>query len=233
MPICGKSYAAAVRAVDAVLAAVDAVSAGKVANAFCAVRPPGHHARPAGGMGFCIFNNIAVAARHAQRARGIGRVLIVDWDLHHGNGTQEVFYEDPSVFYFSVHQMGVYPMPLTGQGHAHERGSGPGEGANLNCPLPPGSGDEEYLAAVADRLVPAAEAFAPELVMISAGFDCRRGEPLGRMDVTDEGFARLTRAVMDIAEASAGGRIVSILEGGYNTRGLGQAVATHIETLLG
>jgi len=230
--VCPKSFDAALLAAGAGIVAVDAVCEGRASAAFCAVRPPGHHAGPARGMGFCVFNNIAVAARHGQRSHDIERVLIVDWDLHHGNGTQEVFYEDPSVFYFSAHQWGNYPMPVTGLGHAGETGAGPGKGTNLNCPLPPGAGDEEMLAAVGDRLAPAMEEFAPQLVLISAGFDCRRGDPLGRLDVTDEGFRRLTRAVREIAGASAGGRIVSFLEGGYELPGLASATLTHLEALM-
>ena len=231
--VCPKSYEIALLAAGAGITAVDAVCTGRARAAFCAVRPPGHHAGPARGMGFCVFNNAAVAARHAQQAHDLERVLIADWDLHHGNGTQEIFYEDPSVFYFSAHQLGNYPMPLTGKGHPGETGAGKAEGTNLNCPLPPGAGDEEVLAAFAERLAPAMKDFRPQLVIVSAGFDGRRGDPLGLLDITDEGFAALTAVVMDIASASAGGRIVSFLEGGYDLRGLAAGVATHIEALLG
>ncbi|HET6427071.1 MAG TPA: histone deacetylase [Phycisphaerae bacterium] len=231
--VSARSYEAALLAAGAGATAVKAVCEGSARAAFCAVRPPGHHATPTRGMGFCVFNNIAIAARIAQRDHGVGRVLIVDWDVHHGNGTQETFYDDPTVMYFSVHQDWAYPVPLTGMGFAHETGEGPAEGTNLNCPVPHRSGDEEVLAAVQKRLLPAAKAFAPELVLISAGFDARAGDPLGRLDVSDEGFARMTAAVMEIAAGSAGGRIVSMLEGGYSLRGLASATVAHVRTLMG
>ena len=230
--ICPRSYDIALLAAGAGLAAVEAVCAGAVRSAFCAVRPPGHHAGPSRGMGFCIFNNAAVAARHAQRACGLGRVLVADWDVHHGNGTQEAFYDDPSVFYFSTHELGLYPMLLTGMGLAGETGSGATEGTNVNCPLQPGAGDAKIVAAFTDRLAPAMRDFAPELVIISAGFDCHRDDPLAVMGVTDEGFAALTRIVMDVADASAGGRIVSFLEGGYDLEALASGVAVHLRTLM-
>lgn len=230
--ICPRSYDVALLAAGAGLSAVDAVCAGRVRSAFCAVRPPGHHAGPRRGMGFCIFNSAAVAARYAQRACGVARVLIADWDVHHGNGTQEAFYDDPSVFYFSTHQLGLYPMPLTGMGDPRETGSGAGEGTTLNCPLQPGAGDAEIIAAFTDRLVPAMSDFAPELVIISAGFDSHRADPLALMGVTDEGFAALTEIVMEIADASAGGRIVSFLEGGYDLSALASAAAAHVTALM-
>jgi len=231
--VCRQTWPAALLAVGAGIAAVDAVCGGQVRSAFCAVRPPGHHAEPARGMGFCVFNNIAIAARYAQASHGIARVAIIDWDLHHGNGTQAAFYEDPTVFYFSAHENWNYPMPLTGRGHAGETGEGPGKGTNLNCPLPGGAGDAEYLAAFAEHLAPAMAKFRPEVVMISAGLDCGRTDPLGRLTVTEEGFGEFTRAVMDIADATADGRIVSMLEGGYDLPGLSGGVATHLEALLG
>ena len=226
--VCPDSYDAALQAVGGVVAAVDAVAAGRVKNAFCAVRPPGHHATPDAGMGFCIFNNAAIAARYAQRNCGMKKVLIYDWDVHHGNGTQDAFYEDGAVFYCSTHLAGLYPMPLTGKGHAGETGRGDGVGTNLNIPLPPDSGDEEVLGALRRQMAPAAEKFAPDLVIISAGFDSRLGDPLGMFRITDEGFAELTR----LAGSLAGGRVVSVLEGGYDLSGLASAAAAHVKALM-
>ena len=223
--ITPNSWDVATRAVGGVLNAVDAVLSGSARNAFCAVRPPGHHANAARGMGFCLFNNAAIAARYAQRNHGVGRVLIVDWDVHHGNGTQDIFYRDASVFYFSSHQWPLYP----GTGRADETGDGPGEGATMNFPFPAGAGRREILGAVENHLLPAAARFQPDLVLISAGFDSRVGDPLGRFTLTDIDFADLTRAVMGIA----GGRVVSVLEGGYNLDGLASAAAAHVAALLG
>jgi acetoin utilization deacetylase AcuC-like enzyme len=223
--ITPNSWDVATRAVGGVLNAVDAVLSGSARNAFCAVRPPGHHASAARGMGFCLFNNAAIAARYAQRNHGVGRVLIVDWDVHHGNGTQDIFYRDASVFFFSSHQWPLYP----GTGRADETGDGPGEGATMNFPFPAGAGRREILGAVENHLLPAAARFQPDLVLISAGFDSRVDDPLGRFTLTDIDFADLTRAVMGIA----GGRVVSVLEGGYNLDGLASAAAAHVAALLG
>jgi acetoin utilization deacetylase AcuC-like enzyme len=223
--ICAESWDAARKAAGSGLAAVDAVCGGKADRAFCLVRPPGHHASAARGMGFCVLNNIALAARHAQRRHGVGRVLIVDWDVHHGNGTQDIFYEDDTVFFFSTHQHPWYP----GTGLAHETGAGAGRGATLNCPLPAGSGHDEIFAAFTDQLLPAMEKFRPELVLISAGFDSRIEDPLGKFRLTDDDFAELTRIVRGLAK----GRVVSFLEGGYNLRGLASAATAHVGALLG
>jgi acetoin utilization deacetylase AcuC-like enzyme len=223
------SWDVAVRAAGGVLNAVDAVCRGAVKNAFCVVRPPGHHANAGRGMGFCLFNNVAIAARYAQRHHGVSRVMIVDWDVHHGNGTQDIFYADGSVFFFSTHQWPLYP----GTGRADETGEGPGAGTTLNFPFPAGSGRKEILGAVEGSLIPAAERYKPELLLISAGFDSRIGDLLGRFTLTDEDFADLTRAVMEIADQHAGGRVVSMLEGGYNLDGLGSAAAAHVGALVG
>jgi acetoin utilization deacetylase AcuC-like enzyme len=225
-PISAKSYEAALAAAGCALAAMDAVMAGRIRNAFCAVRPPGHHARRDQAMGFCIFNNVAIATRYLQKRNGIARVLIVDWDVHHGNGTQDAFQRDPSVLYFSVHRSNFYP----GTGNADENDGGPG-GA-INVPLPAGSGDAEYITAFRHRLVPAAEAFKPEFVLVSAGFDARAGDPLGGMRVTDAGYAELTRIVRGIADKHCAGRLVSVLEGGYDSAGLADAVEAHVRALM-
>jgi acetoin utilization deacetylase AcuC-like enzyme len=227
--ITANSWAVAVRAAGGVLNAVDAVASGTARNAFCVVRPPGHHANAGRGMGFCILNNVALAARHAQVKHGAARVAIVDWDVHHGNGTQDIFYQDGSVFFFSSHQWPLYP----GTGRADETGEGPGAGTTMNFPFPAGSGRREILGAVENSLVPAMERFRPELVLISAGFDSREGDPLGRFTLTDQDFADLTRIVMEIADQSAGGRVVSVLEGGYNLDGLASAATAHVTALIG
>jgi acetoin utilization deacetylase AcuC-like enzyme len=227
--ITPNSWAVAARAVGGVLNAVDAVFGGHAENAFCAVRPPGHHANAGRGMGFCLFNNVAIAARYAQRRYGVERVMIVDWDVHHGNGTQDIFYEDGSVFFFSTHQWPLYP----GTGRADETGEGKGTNATMNFPLPAGSGRSAVLGAIEDSLLPAAERFRPELVLISAGFDSRVGDLLGQFTLTDRDFVDLTRTVMEIADRHAQGRVVSLLEGGYNLGGLASAASAHVSALLG
>ena len=223
------SLSAARMAVGAVCSAVDSVLTGPVKQAFCALRPPGHHARPEQGMGFCVFNNVAIGARHAIERHGLQRVLIVDWDVHHGNGTQDIFYEDPAVLFFSTHQSPWYP----GTGMRDETGAGAGADTTINCPFPAHTGREQILGAFRDRLLPAAGAFAPELVMISAGFDSRLGDPLGQFRLADGDFAELTRLLQDVADKHAGGRLVSALEGGYSLAGLAASVESHVGALLG
>ena len=227
--ITPNSMEVALHAVGGVLNAVDAVMTGAARNAFCAVRPPGHHATARRGMGFCLFNNVAIAARHAQKQHGVERVLIVDWDVHPGNGTQDIFYGDPSVFFFSSHQWPLYP----GTGRADETGESAGKGTTMNFPLPAGSGRTEVLGAVRQSLAPAMEEFRPDLVLISAGFDSRIGDLLGRFTLNDEDFTDLTRTTMEIADRHAGGRLVSLLEGGYALPGLASAAAAHVGTLAG
>lgn len=216
-------------AAGSVLAAIDAVFSGEVENAFCVVRPPGHHASAAVGMGFCLFNNIALAARHAQQRHGAERVLIVDWDVHHGNGTQDIFYRDGSVLFFSTHQSPWYP----GTGAASERGEGPGAGKTINCPFPAGSGRREIVGAFQEILTPAAHAFRPDLILISAGFDSRVGDPLGQFLLADDDFAELTHRMADLAARHCSGRLVSVLEGGYSLEGLARAAEAHVGALLG
>jgi acetoin utilization deacetylase AcuC-like enzyme len=223
------SWTVAARAAGAALNSVDAVVGGRARNAFCVVRPPGHHANASRGMGFCLLNNVAIAARYAQRKHGVGRVLIVDWDVHHGNGTQDIFYADPTVFFFSTHQWPLYP----GTGRANETGTGAAEGTTINFPFPAGSGRKEVLGAVQRSLTPAMEAYRPELVLISAGFDSRVDDLLGQFTLTDDDFIDLTRAVMEIANRSAGGRVISMLEGGYNLSGLASAATAHVTALCG
>jgi acetoin utilization deacetylase AcuC-like enzyme len=226
--ISPKSLEVALDAAGGLMNAVDMVFEKKAANAFCAVRPPGHHARPDQGMGFCIFNNIAIAARYAQRKHGIERVLIADWDVHHGNGTQDTFYSDGSVLFFSTHQSPWYP----GTGDARETGEGKGKGATLNCAFPAGAGRREILSVFQERLMQAADEFKPDLVLVSAGFDSRLGDPLGRFTLSDQDFADLTRVMLEIADKHAGGRLVSVLEGGYDLDGLASAATAHVQALF-
>ena len=216
-------------AAGGVLNAVDAVMTGRVKNAFCAVRPPGHHATQNRGMGFCMFNNVAIAARYVQKVHGLRRVLIVDWDYHHGNGTQDIFYEDDSVFYFSTHHYGAYP----GTGGPAETGAGKGLGTTLNVPLPVGASDAQILQAFDDRLAPAARKFRPDFILISAGFDGMRNDLLGQFDITPRGFGAITRVVVKLADELCQGRIVSVLEGGYRLDGLADSVTAHVRALQG
>lgn len=226
--VCAASWSAAQAAAGCAIEATEAVVKGPHKTAFCLVRPPGHHASAAIGMGFCILNNVAIAARYAQRRLGVERILIVDWDVHHGNGTQNIFYHDRNVFFFSTHQSPWYP----GTGRASETGEGAGVGTTLNCPLPAGSGRTAVFSCFEKQLLPAMEKFRPELVFISAGFDSRKGDPLGKFELSDADFADLTNCVREIAAKNADGRVVSILEGGYSLSGLASAATAHVGALL-
>ncbi len=217
------------QAAGGLISATEKVMKGDLDNAFCVVRPPGHHATADTGMGFCLFNNAAIAARHAQAELGVERVAIIDWDVHHGNGTQDIFYEDGSVFYFSTHQHPWYP----GTGAIHETGRGQGAGTTLNAPLPAGSGMAEIESAFRQRFLPKVREFRPDLVIISAGFDSRVGDPLGQFLLDDDDFVSLTGILLELAGEFAEGRLVSVLEGGYNQKGLASAVASHIGALIG
>ncbi len=226
--ISPKSLEAALRATGGALNAIDAIVQKRVSNAISIGRPPGHHATPVRGMGFCIFNTVAIAARYAQHKHGVGRVMIADWDVHHGNGTQDIFYDDGSVFFFSTHQSPWYP----GTGARDERGEGAGSNMILNCPFPAGSGRKEILGAFQEQLIAAADQIKPEMVLISAGFDSRSGDPLGRFTLTDRDFADLTRVMREIADKHAGGRLLSVMEGGYSLTGLASGMRAHVEALL-
>jgi acetoin utilization deacetylase AcuC-like enzyme len=223
-----RTYEVALLAAGGVLAAIDAVMDG-LANAFALVRPPGHHAERDRAMGFCIFNNVAIGARYARSQHGLERILIVDWDLHHGNGTQKTFYEDPHVLYFSIHQYPYYP----GTGHYTEIGEGAGRGYTVNCPLSPGYGDADYANILRHILRPIALAYRPQLILVSAGFDIYVRDPLGGMAVTEEGFARLTDIIMDMAHTVCEGRLVCTLEGGYHLEGQARSVTEVVKRMAG
>ncbi|HET6386630.1 MAG TPA: histone deacetylase [Armatimonadota bacterium] len=222
------SLAAALAASGAAVTAVDAVMDGHIQNAFCCVRPPGHHATRDAGMGFCIFNNVAIAARHARVRWGIDRVLIMDWDVHHGNGTQDIFEADPSVFFVSSHESGIYP----GTGHSEETGRGEARGTVLNIPFPAHTSEDAFIRSWISRLLPAMERFQPGFVFISAGFDSHRDDLMGSLEMTAAGFGRMTQLALDIAERHAGGRLVSVLEGGYDLDALAESVEAHVRALV-
>ncbi|MCE5316018.1 MAG: histone deacetylase [Parachlamydia sp.] len=226
--ICPASYDAALLAAGGVLTGIEAVLGSDAATSFVVSRPPGHHACSDRGMGFCLFNSIAIGARYAQLTAGLQRILIIDWDLHHGNGTQEIFDADPSVFYFSTHQAGIYP----GTGAAQDWGSGEAIGTKMNFPIAPTThAREEILAAVEGPLMRAMDDFKPELVLISCGFDAHSADPLGNLNLTDEDFGTLTRLALQIAERHAHSRVVSVLEGGYNLQALATASVAHVKVL--
>ena len=219
------TFEAVLRAVGGAVMAADEVIAGRVANAFCAMRPPGHHAETMRPMGFCLFNTAAIVARHVQKRHGVARAAVVDFDVHHGNGTQEIFWSDATVMYCSTHQMPLYP----GSGAPSERGV---HGNIVNAPLRPGDGGAEFRKAFETVILPRLAVFAPEFVVISAGFDAHMRDPLANLNLLEPDFAWVTGKIMEIADASASGRIVSVLEGGYDLQGLAQSAAAHVTALM-
>jgi acetoin utilization deacetylase AcuC-like enzyme len=229
-PICPESVQVALAAAGACVSAVDAVMRGEDKTALCLVRPPGHHATPTHSMGFCLFNNIALATRHACKAHGLDRVLIVDWDVHHGNGTQDIFYADGRTFFYSIHRYGSGFYP--GTGAADETGTGAGLGAIVNVPVRFRTPREDYLQRFTATLTAFADKVRPQLVLVSAGFDAHRADPVGSLGLEAEDFATLTRQVLEISRMHSGGKLVSCLEGGYDLAALSASVQAHLEELL-
>jgi len=228
--ICRASYTIALLAAGGVMAAADAVMAGEVDNAFCAVRPPGHHAERDRALGFCFFNNVALGALYLLEKFGLERVAIVDWDVHHGNGTQHLFEADPRVFYLSLHEDPEYCYP--GTGYRRETGKGPGQGFTLNLPLPPRSVDEEYLEALKKEGLPRLLKFAPQFLLISAGFDAHQADPLAHMNLTRDGYRQMGRMLLDLAQETGEGRLIAVLEGGYNLEVLEECTEDLVRLLL-
>ncbi len=225
--ICRESFDIARLAAGTVMALADTVASGQADNGFALIRPPGHHAEFDAALGFCLFNNIAITARYLQRHHGLEKILILDWDVHHGNGTQHLFEADPSVFYISTHQYPHYP----GTGSRSEEGIGAGKGATLNCPMDAGSGDAEYIQVFSEKVLPAINHYRPDMILVSAGFDAHHDDPLGSINLSTGHYQWMTREVMDCAAHHCNGRILSVLEGGYHLDALAQSVATHIGTL--
>ncbi len=226
--ISGKSYESAILSSGAGLKAVDLVVDGECDNVFCAVRPPGHHAEHDRAMGFCLFNNVAVAARYAQKVKGLERIFIFDWDVHHGNGTQHSFYADPTIYYASTHQYPFYP----GTGDANETGTGDGLGTTLNFPMRAFSGDADYLDIVENKLIPEIQKFKPDLIILSSGFDAHEDDPLAQIQLSTEAYGAMTILMLGAARDVCQGRLISMLEGGYNYEALADSVYSHLENLL-
>ena len=228
-PVSADSYDVALFSLGSLLTCCDAVVDGRVKRAFSAARPPGHHAEPGHAMGFCLFANVAIAAKYLQQRHGIGKIAIVDFDVHHGNGTQACLEDDSTTLFVSMHQHPRTCYP--GTGFEWETGTGAGEGFTLNIPFPPGCDDDSYIDAMEHTVLPRIDQFRPEFLLISAGFDAHRDDPLAQMELTDNGFAEMTRLLVESANRHCGGRVVSALEGGYNLRALGCSVVQHLRNL--
>ena len=226
--VCGRSFEVALYAAGGCLNMCDTVMSGKAANGFCAARPPGHHAERTYAAGFCIFNNIAICAKYLQSEYNLKNIAIVDWDVHHGNGTQHSFESDPTIYYFSTHQFPHYP----GTGDASETGTGAGKGYTLNIPMKAGSGNEEYTAAFTKKIIPELEKFKPEAILISAGFDAHSFDPLSSIQLSSDMFYKFTRMLMDVAEKHSNKRIISLLEGGYDLKGLAEGVENMMKAFV-
>ncbi len=225
--VCTESFDIALLAAGSTLQLADELLAGNIDNGFALLRPPGHHAENGMALGFCLFNNIAILARYLQHQHGLDKIAIIDWDVHHGNGTQHLFEEDPSILYISTHQFPFYP----GTGSYDEIGIGRGTGATLNCPMSAGSGDAEYEAVFTQLILPKLDEFQPECILISAGFDAHQADPLANMNLSTEFYAWMTNRIMEKAEQYCGNRIISLLEGGYNLEALARCVSSHLQTL--
>lgn len=228
-PISEESYRIALLAAGGVLTGIDKIMAKEIDNGMALVRPPGHHATPDKAMGFCLFNNVAIGAKYLQKKYGIAKVLIVDWDLHHGNGTQDAFYEDPTVLYFSIHQYPHYP----GTGSAREKGEGKGAGFTINVPVMGDTPADEFMKKFKDALYDKAIEFSPDFILISAGFDAHKDDPLGNLMLTEASYAEMTKIILDIANTCCQGRVLSALEGGYNLNALAISVEAHLRAMIG
>ena len=226
--VCRDSYSVALLAAGGVIEGIRSIFEGTIKNVFCAIRPPGHHAKSDVAMGFCLFNNAAIAARFAQTSFKLDRVLILDWDVHHGNGTQQIFESDPSVFYISIHQYPFYP----GTGGQNDTGKGAGLGATKNFPLTAFKGDEDYLDIFENTIPDIVKTFSPQLIILSSGFDAHIRDPLASMRVSTDVFKRMTEIILKIAEEQCEGRLLSILEGGYDLKALQECTHAHIESMV-